>query len=135
MIAKDAMQMPLTHGPHRHARSRGIGERNEKLTLGSPGNPERQRMAQDDVKILFFFRGKRKQRSLILNLCHFDDIRIDTVCYWLETTAVASETGLFARFALRATVAVDTLGVVALQPKAAGSHASNSRQNMKLLPS
>lgn len=70
---------------------------------------------------------------MILNLCHFDNIRVDAVCYWFKATAVTSKASLFARLTLGTTVAVDTLRVVTFQPKATWSHACDSRQNMKFL--
>lgn len=50
-----------------------------------------------------------------------------------EATAVSSEASLLAGFALRATVAVDTFWVIALQSKAAWGHAGNGGQDVEFL--
>lgn len=51
----------------------------------------------------------------------------------LEATAVSAEAGLFPGFALRATVAVDTIRVVAFQAKAARRHAGDSGEYVEFL--
>lgn len=50
-----------------------------------------------------------------------------------KSATVATEAGLFPGLALGATMAINTLGVITLQTKPAGSHASDSRENVKLL--
>lgn len=52
----------------------------------------------------------------------------------LETTTVSTKAGFFAGFTLGATVAVDTLRVVAFQSKAARRHAGDRGQDVKFLP-
>jgi hypothetical protein len=51
----------------------------------------------------------------------------------LKSATVATEAGLFPGLALGATMAINTLGVITLQTKPAGGHASDSRENVKLL--
>ena len=52
---------------------------------------------------------------------------------WFKSAAVATEAGLFPGLALGATMTVDTLGIITLQAKSAGSHASDGSQDVKFL--
>lgn len=64
---------------------------------------------------------------------HFDNIGVDAVGHWLKATAISAEAGLFAGFALRATVTVDTLRVITFQSKATWCHAGNGGENVEFL--
>lgn len=47
------------------------------------------------------------------NFRNFDNVCVDTMRHGLKAAAVASEASLFTRLALRATMTVDTLNVIA----------------------
>lgn len=47
------------------------------------------------------------------NFRNFDNVRINTMRHGLKAAAVASEASLFTRLALRATMTIDTLDVIA----------------------
>jgi hypothetical protein len=76
---------------------------------------------------------KEWQYGCHLDFCDLDDGGVNAMSNWLKSTTIATEAGLFSRLALGATMAIDTLGIIALQTKSAGSHASDSSQNVKLL--
>lgn len=85
------------------------------------------------IKILMMRQWKLK--DFALNLRHLDDIRVNSMRHGLEATAFCAEAGLFAGLALGAAVAVNALWVITFQSEPTGRHASNSRQDMKFLPS
>lgn len=64
---------------------------------------------------------------------NFDDVCIDPMCHRFKSAAVAAEASLFTRLALRTTVAVDALHIVAFKTETTRCHTGNSRQDMKVL--
>lgn len=75
----------------------------------------------------------RDEEHRPLYFCHFDNVGVNAMRRRFEATTVSSEASLLAGFALRATVAVDTLWVITLQSKAAWCHAGNGGQNVQFL--
>lgn len=65
-----------------------------------------------------------------LDLCDFDNVCVNPMSHRLETARIATEAGLFTRLALRTTMAIDTLNVIAFQSETTRCHTSNGRQDM-----
>lgn len=113
-----------------------------QFTLGTPNsraNPfyDHSRRSKIGVQPLkrniYEPENDKQQKTSSLDLCHFDNVGVYAMCNRLKPTGVTTEASLLPWFTLRATVAVNTVWVIAIQPKAAGRHASNCGQNMKVL--
>ena len=67
------------------------------------------------------------------NFSHFDDIGIDAVSGCIKPTIRSPVAVLFTRFALWAAMSIHTFGVIAFEPEATRSHASDSFQDEKFV--
>lgn len=67
------------------------------------------------------------------DFCHFDNIGINAVSYWLEPTIVPAEARLLSRLTLRAPMAINALWIITLESKSARSHPSNGSENVQFL--
>ena len=67
--------------------------------------------------------------NILLYLRHFDDIRIDAVRRAIKAAIRSPVAVLPAGFALWAAMSIHTLGIVAFQPKATRSHASDGSKS------
>jgi hypothetical protein len=55
------------------------------------------------------------------------------VSHRFETASLAAEAGLFTWLALGATVAIDTLHIITVQPESTGGHTGNGGQDVQFL--